>query len=103
MALRATKDTFVLENTGGGPGTEVRRQVMAGDVIFQGEPESAGDFEEYDAKMTAGLGAAPPAYKRQLDDDGRIKDEHLPDEEDADEHPVNRAEAKTRRAPAKKE
>ena len=100
MALRANKNTFIMEDTGGGPGTEVRRQVMAGDIVFQGEPESAGDFDEVDVEMTAGLGAAPPFYKRQLDEHGRVKDEHAPPEVE-DAAPPEPAASSSRRRTAK--
>lgn len=82
MARRATKDMYVLEPVGLVPGddTVVRRKVFAGTRLADNwEPEEgSGGVEEYDVP-TVGLGAAPHAYKEQLDDTGQVKDEHKPE------------------------
>jgi len=95
MARRATKDTIAFEPVGVVPGddTVVRREVKAGwDIPDHYQLENDGDAEEYDGGMTAGLGAAPPAYKHQLDDDGKLRDEHAEKlgHEDEDGNPVIR-------------
>ena len=81
MARRATKDMYVFEPVGLVPGdeTEVRRKVFAGTILLDNwRAEDDGGVEEADVPMV-GLGAAPHAYKEQLDDTGQIKDEHLPE------------------------
>ena len=81
MARRATKETFVYEPVGLVPGddTEVRRKVFAGDVVQDNwRAEDEGAVEEVDLPMH-GLGAAPQAYKSQLDETGAVHDDHLPE------------------------
>ena len=76
MARRATKDMYVFEPVGLVPGddTVVRRKVFAGTRLADNwEPEEEGGVEEVDLPMV-GLGAAPHAYKEQLDDTGQVKE-----------------------------
>jgi hypothetical protein len=82
MAFKATKDSYAYERVS--PDVLVRRQVFAGqpvpdgwfadedgDTPFTGDPDS----------MVAGLGAAPHAYPHQLDEHGKVKEEHQPEAE----------------------
>jgi len=82
MPRRATKDTIAYEPVGVFPGddTTVRREVRAGyDVPDNWDLEDSGAVEEYGG-FAAGLGAAPAAYKHQLDTEtGQVKDEHVED------------------------
>lgn len=80
MARRATKDTFAFERVGIAPGdeSEVRRQVIAGQLVpdhYRVEDGSA--VEETDGPPGVGLGAAPQSYKHQLDENGRLREEHV--------------------------
>ena|SRR5436305_15293253 len=84
MARRANKDMYVFENVGviEGDDTVVRRKVFAGDELLPSwEPENDSDVEEGEGQpgMQFGLGAAPHAYKGQLDESGQVKDEHKPE------------------------
>lgn len=82
MARVANRDTFMYERVGIQPGddTEVRRQVIAGQPIpdhyLVGEDTDEGALEEVEGAPVVGLGAAPQAYKHQLDDRGQLKEEH---------------------------
>jgi len=81
MARRATKDTIAFEPVGVVPGddTVVRREVKAGwDIPDHYQLEDEGAAEEV-SPMVAGLGAAPHAYKHQLDENGQLAEEHEPD------------------------
>lgn len=78
MARRATKDTIALEPVGIVPGDDsvVQRQVFAGDEVpDHWQFENSGDVEDFEPRRT-GLGAAPHAYKSQLEEDGTVKEEH---------------------------
>jgi hypothetical protein len=84
MARKANKDTFVFEHVGviEGDDTVVRRKVFAGDELLpQWEAENDSDVDEAEGQpnMQFGLGAAPHAYKSQLDESGAVKDEHKPE------------------------
>jgi hypothetical protein len=71
---------YVFEPVGMVPGddTVVRRKVFAGAYIADNwTPEDEGAVEDWDVP-TVGLGAAPAAYKEQLDDTGVVKEEHAP-------------------------
>jgi len=108
MARRATKDTIAFEPVGVVPGddTVVRREVKAGwDIPDHYQLEDDGAAEEYDRSMTAGLGAAPAAYKHQLDDDGLVAEEHSEGTGEEDEagnrvlrRPAARGHARGRKA-----
>lgn len=81
MARRATKDSIAFEPVGVVPGddTVVRREIKKGWDIpdhYILEDESA---VEETSPMVAGLGAAPHAYKHQLDEHGQVAEEHAPD------------------------
>jgi hypothetical protein len=83
MARKVLKDTIAFEPVGLVPGddTVVRREVKAGWEVPDNyiiEDESAVE-EDADVPRT-GLGAAPPYYKNQLDEDGRVLEEHAPEE-----------------------
>ena len=97
MARRATKDTYAFEPVGVVPGddTVVRREIKAGwDIPDHYQLENEGDAEEYGG-MVAGLGAAPHAYKHQLDEHGQVSEEHAPDTEDDEDESGNKVHRRT--------
>jgi hypothetical protein len=99
MALKARKDGYAYEQVS--PDVFVRRQVFAGHDVPDGwyeDEEGNSPMQGDDAPRAGGLGAAPQAYKHQLDENGQIKDEELPAVEEAEAEtavPTSRGRAKS--------